>query len=104
MNDDDIRTIDDAREGVGDRVLTARSARHDLDSLSGDKQRRRRTLDKLRWQRDHDIIDHVAVTKRVDAALENRAASQRQQLLWLVGSEAETTATGRDNGGYVQAR
>jgi hypothetical protein len=102
VDHDDVRAIDDTREGVRDRVLAARAARDDLDWLGAAKQRRWRSFGKLRRQGYDDVVYHAAIAKRIDTALENRSSPQRQQLFGLSGPEAKAAAAGGDEGRYMQ--
>ena len=60
-------------------------------------------IDQVSGQCHDNVVDYVAATKRIDTAFENRSPPQRQELLWLRGTEAKTTAAGRDKGRNVQA-
>lgn len=102
MNHHDVRAIDDARKGVRNRILSTRPPRHDLDRLSAGEQRRRWRLGHFGWHRHDEVVDQLAIPERVDAPLENRSSTERQELLRLRGAEARATASGRDEGRNMQ--
>ena len=81
VNDDDVARGRGAKR-VRHRVLPPRAAGHDPQRLGRTSGRYAgRIVGELLRQRDDHLVDRRMREKRGDAALENRAAADRQQLL-----------------------
>ena len=102
MNHHDVRPIGHARECIRDRILTTGSPSDNFDRLPTSEQKCRRRLDHFGRDRHHEIVDHIAVQEDVDTSFENRSSTEREELLWLRGAEAQATAAGRDEGRHMQ--
>jgi hypothetical protein len=70
--------------------------------MPGPSQEGRRIRHQVGRQGHDHVVDRRAAGKGVNAALENGAPPQREQLLRLASAEAQAAATGRDDGGNVQ--
>ena len=82
--------------------LATSSAGDNLDWLATRKKRGRRILRYLRRNRDDEVVDHTALLEGIDAALENRSSTEREELLGLRGAEARAAASGRDESRHMQ--
>ncbi len=104
MDHDEVARLISRGERIGHRVLPARAA-------GDDPERLRRVAEVLRWiigqslrQRDDDFVHARMREKRGEAALEDRAAADLQQLLRLLAAEPLTASSRGDDGCHMHNR
>ena len=93
VDEDDLGVGRHAREGVGHGILTANSARDDLDASAGSD-----AIGPLLRHRDDDLTDVRHRQKSVDAQVDHRAAvAEIEKLFWRVDAEPRAFARGHDD-------
>ena len=101
VDDDDLGLAQSGAERVRHRVLPPASAGDQAEGLSAAQVRRRIVNHRLR-KRDDDLRDGRMREKCADAAVEHRAAGDRQQLLERASAETFASSSGGDDGRDLQ--
>jgi hypothetical protein len=104
MNDHHIRPSADPRERLAHGILPALASADDHNRLLACTQIVRRIISQVARQGDYDLRYVIAVKKCIDAALENRAAAERDELLRLSAAEAQPASTRGDDCGNVSSQ
>jgi hypothetical protein len=92
------------RESSRHRILAPKAAVDDPHGLFRGNQIGRRRRGEIRRKRDDDLVDQVVGVNDVEAALQDRAIAQAQQLLGTCCAKARAPASGGNDGRHEHAR
>ena len=97
MNDNHLRARCNRGKCVGHGILPALAAVDDDHVV----EIGRRSSRQVRWKRNDDFVERVALEECVDGALENRHAGKHLELLRLRAAKPGPAAAGSDDRGNV---
>ena len=104
MDDHYLRVLVDPLERLPYRILPAVAPGDDQHRLCARAQIHGWIGGKKSRERDDDLGDYAGIDERVDAALEDGAATKGGELLRLLATEAQSSSTRGNDCGNVSAQ